>query len=204
MGKPTLRSIATNLMCQGLVSLSLLSGGLSVMAAETQCYSANQDSGVLAFDGVTEGRGFDGEFEDFSVRICLAGTNLETATIEVVVETGSADTNSRDRDQTLKGQEFFWANQFPQAQWSSEAIATSSGEFAYLAQGTLRIKNISEDQPVEMRLITDEAGDARLQGQAEIFRLDFNVGTGEFADTDFIENRVGVSFDLGLVPEGAN
>ncbi|HEY7906035.1 MAG TPA: YceI family protein [Wenzhouxiangella sp.] len=175
----------------------------SVAAADTQCYRADQASGVLAFDGVTEGRGFDGEFEDFSVRMCLTDQDLSTATIEVVVETGSADTNSRDRDQTLQGEEFFWVNQFPQAQWSSQAIVPSSGEFSHLVQGTLKLKDISQDQAVEMRLVTDEAGRSRLQGQAEIFRLDYNVGTGEFADTDFIENRVGVTFDLGLVAEDA-
>lgn len=186
-----------------LILIGIAAAMSSVAVADTQCYRADQDSGVLAFDGVTEGRGFDGEFENFSVRVCLIDQDLSTATIEVVVETGSADTNSRDRDQTLKGEEFFWVNQFPQAQWSSQAIVPSSGEFSHLAQGTLKLKDISQDQAVEMRLVTDEAGGSRLQGQAEIFRLDYNMGTGEFADTEFIENRVGVTFDLGLVAEGA-
>jgi len=184
------------LLCIALAALSS-----SVMADETQCHTASQDTGTLAFEGVTEGRGFDGQFENFSVRICLEDVDLATASIEVMVETGSADTNSRDRDQTLRGEEFFWVSQFPQAQWSSQDIVESSGQFSHEAQGTLVIKDIRQDQAVAMRLVTDGAR-PRLQGEAEIFRLDYNVGTGEFADTEFIDNRVGVSFDLELLPEG--
>jgi len=185
---------------QGLLLIGLTAAAPSVLANEVQCHIANQDTGVLEFNGVTEGRGFDGQFDNFSVRMCLRGVDLTTASIEVVVETGSADTNSRDRDQTLKGEEFFWVSQFPQAQWSSESITQSGGDFSHEAQGTLMLKDISQDQVVAMRLVTDGER-PRLQGEAEIFRLDYNVGTGEFADTDFIENRVGVTFDLELVPE---
>lgn len=184
---------------QGLL-LTGLAASVTSAAADIQCHVANQDTGTLAFDGVTEGRGFDGQFENFSVRICLEGLDLATASIEVMVETGSADTNSRDRDQTLKGEEFFWVSQFPQAQWSSESITQSGGDFSHEAQGTLMLKDITQDQVVSMRLVTDGER-PRLQGEAEIFRLDYNVGTGEFADTDFIENRVGVTFDLELLPE---
>lgn len=185
---------------QGLLLIGLTATAAPVLASEVQCHTANQDTGGLAFNGVTEGRGFDGKFEDFSVRICLEGADLTTASIEVKVETGSADTNSRNRDQTLRGEEFFWVSQFPQAQWSSQSITQTGGAFSHEAQGLLVIKDIRQDQPVFMRLVTD-GPTPRLQGEAEIFRLDYNVGTGEFADTDFIENRVGVTFDLELVPE---
>ena len=185
---------------QGLLLIGLTAAAPSALANEVQCHTANQDTGVLAFNGVTEGRGFDGKFEDFSVRMCLEGVDLTTASIEVAVETASADTNSRDRDQTLKGEEFFWVSQFPQAQWSSQSITATGGDFSHEAQGILVIKDIRQDQAVSMRLVTD-GPTPRLQGEAEIFRLDYNVGTGEFADTGFIENRVGVTFDLELVPE---
>lgn len=165
-----------------------------------QCWVANQDSGELAFSGVTEGRGFDGVFEAFDVVMCLDGTDLTTATIDVSVDTASADTDSRDRDQTLRSEEFFWVSQFPKATWASGPIEPQSGEFSHQAAGTLALRDVELNQPVSMSLIDGESG-PRLVGAAEMMRLDYNVGVGEFEDTDFIANEVNVEFDLGLSPQ---
>lgn len=171
----------------------------SAIAAD-QCWVANQDSGELAFSGVTEGRGFEGVFEAFDVVMCLDGTDLTTATIEVSVDTASADTDSRDRDQTLRSEEFFWVSRFPKATWASGSIESQSGEFSHQAAGTLALRDVEMNQPVSMSLIDGESG-PRLVGAAEMMRLDYNVGVGEFEDTDFIANEVNVEFDLGLTPQ---
>lgn len=180
--------------------LLLLVGASHVATAQTQCWVANNETGELAFQGVTEGRGFEGQFNAFDVRLCLEGQDLSTASIEVTVETGSADTNSRDRDQTLKGEAFFWVSQFPEATWTSTQILPIDGEFSHQAQGRLSLRDVAMDQPVHMRLVGEGNG-LRLVGQASILRLDYNVGMGEFEDTDFIENQVDLRFDLGLNPD---
>lgn len=182
-----------------MIGCMLSSAG--VLANEqNSCWLADQDSGVLEFSGITEGRAFDGVFESFNVRLCLRDHDLSTADIEVSVETSSANTDSRDRDQTLRGEEFFWAAQFPTATWISQSIQPSDGALSHTAEGQLSLRDIRLNQPVDMSLIDSDNG-PRLVGQASILRLDYNVGIGEFADTDFINNEVKLTFDLSLKPE---
>lgn len=159
------------------------------------CYTADQDSGDLSFSGVAEGTPFQGHFGQFDVRICLKGSDLSTARIEVTVTTASADVGNRDGNQALKDEEFFAVDQFPEATWTSTAIEAEGDGF--LAGGELSIKGISATQPV--RLSLDTAGESwQLRGGAEITRLDWKVGVGEFEDTDFIRNRVDLEFELQL------
>lgn len=184
-----------------VMGLALMLASVSAWANDHQaCWVASDESGVLQFSGVTEGRGFEGVFESFDVRLCLAGEDLATATIEVTVETASANTKSRDRDQTLKGEEFFWVSQFPEASWVSQSIKPTEGEFTHTAEGELALRDVRLNQPVEMSLIVSGDG-PKLVGQASILRLDYNVGIGEFEDTDFIKNEVKLAFDLTLEPE---
>ena len=189
----------TSMTATVVMGLALMLASVSAWANDQDCWVASDETGALQFSGVTEGRGFEGVFESFDVRLCLVGQDLATATIEVRVETASANTKSRDRDQTLKGEEFFWVSQFPEATWVSQSIRPTEGEFTHSAEGELALRDIRLNQPVEMSLIVSGDG-PRLVGQALILRLDYNVGIGEFEDTDFINNEVKLNFDLVLEP----
>ncbi len=170
----------------------------TVVLADETCYTADQESGELRFSGVAEGTPFRGKFGEFSVRVCLSDEDLTTAGIEVTVKTGSADVGNRDGNQALKDDEFFAVDQFPEARWVSTEIARDGDD--YRAEGSLSIKSLESAQPVTLSLETD--GETRtLSGGAEIKRLDWDVGTGEFEDPDFIRNRVDLRFELELHPE---
>lgn len=180
-----------------LIGAIALCATTTALADET-CYIADADSGELRFSGVAEGTPFRGQFGEFSVRLCLEGEDLSTADIEVTVKTGSADVGNRDGNQALKDGEFFAVDRFPEANWtSSDFVSDGDG---YRAEGELSIKAISSPQAVAMSL--DTGSDPWvLSGDAEIMRLDWNVGTGEFEDTDFIRERVDLRFQLELQPE---
>ena len=193
---PTMRNVALALL---LATMGSAAWAQDNPTPASSCWVADQDSGTLGFSGVTEGRGFDGVFESFEVVVCLQGRDLTTAEIEVTVDTASADTDSRDRDQTLKGEEFFFTAQFPEARLVSAAIEPQPGAFDHRAAGTLKLRDVELDQPVSMSWV-EPGANPRLVGEAEIMRLDYNVGVGEFEDTDFIANEVNVEFDLGLTP----
>ncbi|QOC23302.1 YceI family protein [Wenzhouxiangella sp. AB-CW3] len=171
----------------------------TVVQADESCYTAGQENGELRFSGVAEGSPFRGKFGEFSVRLCLPGDDLTAADIEVTVQTGSADVGNRDGNQALKDDEFFAVDRFPEARWVSTEIARDGDD--YLAEGSLSIKSLESTQSVTLSLQSD--GESRvLSGSAEIMRLDWEVGTGEFEDTDFIRDRVDLRFDLQLQPEG--
>ena len=166
-----------------------------VAAADETCRTGGDGTGVLEFRAVQDGDRFTGQFTEFEVEYCWPGDRPAAGAIRVAVRPASASTDNRDRDQTLESGEFFDVDRFPESTWTSTSIeATGEG---YRAGGELTIKQVTRDQPVTFTL--EETGDGwRMRGESELMRLDYDVGTGEYADTGFISNRVGISFDLLL------
>lgn len=192
-----IRSLCLAILVAG-TGLVLASG--TVRAAEV-CYRGDAGSGALEFHGAVEGSGFSGHFDEFRVEYCIPDAGPEAGTIRVVVETGSADTDNPDRDGELHGEDFFQVSDHPRATWTSTAIRPTDD--GYAADGELEIRDIRNPQSVRFTL--EPAGESlrtvcrfRMRGRAEVNRQDFGVGRGEFADPEFVRNRVDVTFDLTL------
>lgn len=166
--------------------------------ALADCFRADQDNGRIQFIGVAEGNEFTGQFGEFEVSLCMDERDLSTAGIEVVVQTASADTGDSMRDGELHGENFFHVEEFPKAIWKSGKVR-SDGD-AYLAEGKLKLRGVTAEQPVRLKLSNGET--PTLTGSADIMRLDWQVGTGDedVEDTDFIRNRVDLEFELELQP----
>jgi polyisoprenoid-binding protein YceI len=191
-------------MARALTAILLLAAvGLSAAtpaSAGPHCYRADADSGELLFDGVLDGTPFTGHFRAFSVKLCLENDDLATARIRVTVDPGAADTGNRQGNEAMRGEEFFHVARFPEAVWTSRSIDPDGD--GYLAEGELTVRDISAPQSVRLRY---QPGDpARLSGHAEIMRLDWRVGTGEFEDPDFIRDRVDLRFELTLEASGGH
>lgn len=181
---------------------ALMLSGTSVLAAEQNCFRGSQDTGELTFGGAVEGTGFVGRFGRFSVEYCMSDDGPSDGRIDVRVQLSSADTDNPDRDETLKGEAFFAVEQYPEATWKSRSIS-KDGE-VYAAAGELEIKGIRAEQTVNFTLTPDDGdllakGEFSMIGDAEVDRSRFDVGTGEFADPEFVRNRVDVSFEIRLL-----
>lgn len=169
-----------------------------------QCYTGDADSGELTFSGAVEDTAFTGRFGDFSVRYCLAGEKAQGHRIRVRVDLASADSDNRDRDETLKGPEFFHVERHPTAVWESTAVRRDGD--GYAAEGSLTLKGITAPQPIRYELEPDEEqlvarGRFVISGDASVDRQRFEVGTGEFADPDFVRNEVVVEFEVALTEQ---
>jgi len=189
-----------------VIAAALAAAGLSVDMARAEnfdeCYAGGHESGTLEFSGAVEGSGFTGSFGQFSVTYCMADRDPADGEIEVQVELASADTDNRERDQALKGEEFFAVGQYPRASWRSVSIERKDD--GYTGDGELELKGVRAGQAIQFTLEPNgEAivarGEFTLLGAAEVNRQRFNVGTGEFADPEFVRNRVDVSFEVSLV-----
>ncbi|OOG22199.1 hypothetical protein B1C78_15510 [Thioalkalivibrio denitrificans] len=168
----------------------------SAASPAEQCYRATAEQGELLFDGVLEGTPFTGRFRRFTVDMCLDNDDLSTANIHVAVDTGSGDTSNRQGNAALRDEEFFDIARFPEGTWTSTTIRRDGD--AYVAEGTLTVRDISASVPVRLEL---QPGDPpQLSGEAQLLRLDFQVGTGEFEDTEFLRNRVDLRFRMLLEP----
>lgn len=180
----------------------VLSAGSGAAApADPVCYTGGGDTGWLEFRGAVEGTGFSGRFGRFSVRYCMPETGPVDGRIEVRVELASVDTRNRDRDEALIGPEFFDVERFPIARWTSTRIEAQ--EAGYRAEGELELKGIRAGQPIRFALDPDgqaliARGAFLLAGDTEIDRQRFAVGTGEFADPEFVRDRIEVQFEVDL------
>ncbi|HMB37975.1 MAG TPA: YceI family protein [Wenzhouxiangellaceae bacterium] len=182
------------------VAIVMLAASSSI-AAEQTCFVGSHETGELAFSGAVEGTGFTGRFGEFSVKYCMPESGPADGRIDVQVNLSSADTENRERDETLKGEEFFAVGQYPEAVWTSHSISADADE--YVADGDLELKGIKASQPIRFTLTPDGddlfvSGKFSMAGDAEVERLRFDVGTGDFADPEFVRNRVDVTFEIRL------
>lgn len=172
----------------------LLACGSTAMAAD---YSMTKGS-TLGFTGTFQGEEFKGKFGDFQAAIRYDPADLSTARFDVTVQLASASTGDVDRDQSLPGSDFFNIAKFPTAHFITRSFRQEGGKV--VAEGTLELKGASKPVNLEVTFTPREGG-ATLDVSGRLNRLDFGVGSGDFADTSTIGADVSIKAHLELVPK---
>lgn len=157
-------------------------------------YQVNNGS-TLSFSGTFQGEKFNGSFARFEARIRYDASNLDASKFDVSVDLSSVTTGDKDRDDALPGPEFFNVAKFPSAHFVTRQFKRSGDQV--IAEGTLTIKSI--DKPVDL-LVTFAANDAgvTLDVSTEVKRLEFDIGSGDYADTSTIADEVQIKAHLEL------
>jgi polyisoprenoid-binding protein YceI len=152
----------------------------------------------LTFVATQAGGDFEGRFRRFTPIIVFDSTDLAHSRFTVDIDTTTADTGEPDRDDALKGKDFFAAAQWPKAHFETTAFR-ATGPGAFVATGTLTVRNVSRavQLPFTFNLAMDGKS-AALVGGTTVRRLDYGVGQGEWSDTKWIGNEVRIRFELAL------
>lgn len=185
-----------------LLALGVTGAAANSVVEPQACYLGGTAPGdLLQFRGAIEGSGFSGRFGSFSVQYCMPDGQPEAGAIEVQVELASADSRNRDRDEALLGEEFFDVERFPVSTWTSSRIEQDGSD--YRAAGTLELKGVRAEQAIRFQLTPDGdsiavQGSFVLGGSAEVDRQRFAIGTGEFADPEFVRDRIELTFEVEL------
>lgn len=153
----------------------------------------------LSFQGTYEGEAFDGRFQRFTPTIAFDAADAAKIAIDTSVDLASVDTQNQERDDALTSTEFFDTARFPKARFTTTACRGAAPRFTCDATLTIRGKQRPLKFPFTWTANAD--GTARLTARVTLNRLDFDVGTGDWADTELIENAVRVSVDLRLKPK---
>ncbi|MEO7917474.1 MAG: YceI family protein, partial [Dokdonella sp.] len=107
----------------------------------------------------------------------------------------SVTTGDSDRDGALPGDEFFNVDKFPKAHFVSRRFRQDGKQV--IADGTLTMKGVSK--PVSLAVTVNPAvTGATMSVTSELNRLDFNVGSGDYADTSTIGETIKVDAQLKL------
>lgn len=148
----------------------------------------------IEFSGEQAGASFTGRWTDWQADIRFDREQLANSSAEVTIQTGAVSSDDDERDNTIRGIEFFDAASFATAKFSATDYHETGDGF--VAQGELQIKSLR--LPVDFHFaVAQESAANVLTGTATIDRLAFNIGTGDWQDTtwvgQYVEVRVRVS-----------
>lgn len=193
-----------------LVSLCLLPliGQAAALPVKPNIYVGDPAQSVLTFAFTQAGARSRGSFRQFSTTLSCRRAMVAQCTLVVTVPTTSLDTADKDRDQILRGAELFDVAKFPIARFSSmrieplNAAPNADGSQSVRVQGSLTIRDRTRPLPVPLKLrfaIEGKTPVAYLTGEVTFNRLDFGVGQGEWASTEWVADAVTVNFRIRLV-----
>lgn len=174
-------------------SLLLVSG-----LAQGADYTALPGS-TLGFTASFQGKAIEGEFKRFSPQIRFDPAHLDQSRFDVGIELTSADTGDGERDDTLRGEDFFNARKLAQARFGASKFRALGGN-RYAADGQLSLRGVGK--PVTLSFTWTAGAKPVLVGDASLKRSAFGVGAGDWADTSELADGVKVHtrLVLGLKP----
>jgi polyisoprenoid-binding protein YceI len=147
---------------------------LSCVARDWQLDAANSS---LTFKGSYQNGPFEGKFGKFEAAIAFDETDVSKDKFDVKVNVASADTQSSERDDTLRTADFFDPAKFPQAHFVTQTFGKGA-DGSLEAKGTLTIRD--QTKPVTLKVKFVASGNAAtLDVDTTLNRLDFGLGAGK-------------------------
>lgn len=168
-------------------------------AAVAMTWTVDPAHSQLTFHPRLAGGEFAGRFERFDATIRFDPADLAHSSLLVVVDLLGARTGDTDRDAALQGSDFFQTVRWPKGTFASTGIK-SLGNGRFEATGKLTLRDVTRDVRVQFRFdsTAPSGGAARLVGSANVRRLEFGVGQGDWRSTEWLDDGVRVEFDLAL------
>jgi polyisoprenoid-binding protein YceI len=171
----------------------LLATSLGAQAADW----TTQPGSSLNFSASYDGEAFAGSFGKFTPLVRFDPARPTDGLIDVRIALASAGTKNDERDETLRGGEFFNVAKFAEARYVASKFRALGGQ-RYAADGNLTLRGITK--PVTLAFTWTPGARPVLDGTAIVRRLDFQVGTGDWADVGVLPNEVQVKTHLVLAP----
>lgn len=146
----------------------------------------------------------DGSFEDYSAEIIFDPADLENSSIDVTIPVSGINTENQRRDNHLKSEDFFNAEEWPHIHFVSNSIE-QTGENKFVAHGELTIRDETRelDLPFELLGVMDHPMQdgkkvAGITAGTQLNRTDFGVGVGDWAATAVVGDEVDIQLNLEL------
>jgi polyisoprenoid-binding protein YceI len=177
--------------CTVMAALALATA--SVRAAEYR----QAPGSTLTFASRYDGESFTGRFGGFDTKLDFDPARPEAATLEVTIQLAGTTSGNADRDSTLRGADFFNVAAFAHARYSARAFRALGGN-RYVADGNLSLRGVT--RPVRLAFTWTPGAQPVLDGTATVKRLEFDVGGGDWADTEVLPNDVAVTAHVVFKP----
>lgn len=154
----------------------------------------------LEFAGTYQGEAFDGRFPGFVTTFSFDPAKLAGSKLDVIIPLATATAGNPDYDSELHGAAFFNSKQFPRARYTATKFRSLGGN-KYAADGVLSLRGVA--RPVTLTFTWTSGAKPVLAGTAVVKRLDFGVGSGDWADTGVIPNEIQIATRVIFQPKPA-
>ncbi len=172
------------------------------IASTVQRWVISPKDTALTFQASVIGKEFTGRFNDIDGDIYFDPNNLESSKIKIIIQTGSLDSDDKERDEQMKSAEWFYISSYPEAVFESIAFEPAL-EGQFIAVGNLTIRDVTMPVMLPFTLELKENGtQAHVKGMAALNRLDFGLGQGQWSETDTV--GAGVRVKINLKAEAQN
>lgn len=118
-----------------------------------------------------------GEFTNFEAEIDIDPQNLSNSSVEAQIDVSSVDTSNADRDEHLRGEDFFGAEKYPEITFKSTEFQSGDDGSVELT-GDLTIRDVTR----EVTLTGQQQGPAKSPWGDEV--IGYNL-TGQINRKDF-------------------
>jgi polyisoprenoid-binding protein YceI len=180
-----------------LIGLALgalaISSAAAAPTASAPTWTVDHAASTLGFAGVAQDTAFTGTFGKWDAAILFDPANLGASQATVTVDPASAKTGDPNKDGPLQEDAWFATATHPQATFKTSTIR-STGANAYVADGTLTIRGISQPASLPFTLTID-GNNAHMTGSMKLDRSSFQLGAGAWQDHS-VEPEVTVNVDL--------
>jgi polyisoprenoid-binding protein YceI len=146
-----------------------------------------------------------GKFEDFSGTLKFDPDNLTLSTVKFEVKTKSINTGISNRDNHLRSEEFFAVNKHPFMTFQSTGVKQTEGN-QYTLVGNLTIKGKTNEVAVPFTYLGTRENPlkkgimvAGFEARFSIDRLEYQVGTGKYAEMGVIGRNVDILIALEVL-----
>lgn len=178
------------------IRMAIVALSLVALPAVAQIWRVDPARSTLTFTNTYQSVTYTGQFRKFTAAIDYDPADLAHAKFDVTVDITSLDTQNSERDSAAMGADFFDAAKFPKAHFVTTAFHPSA-DGKVTADGVLTLRGISKPLVLDVKFVRN--GDAAtLDVTAHVKRLDFGIGSGDWADTSMIGNDVAVHGHLVL------
>ncbi len=187
------------------IAALVLTGGSA--SAEAPAWSV-QDGSRVGFIATQGGAPVEGVFESFDAEIRFDPQALDQSRVAVTIDIASVNSESKDRDDTIRSASLFDVATWPNARFEAEGF-TQNGDGDFEASGRLTMRDVTKDVVLPFSLEVapdpDQPGQLRAvaKGELKVQRLDYGVGQGLWEDTSVVGNEVVIFIDIQATrPEG--
>ena len=146
-----------------------------------------------------------GQFTEFTGDVYFDPDNPAKSKFDFVIKVDSVDTNVSKRDTHLRSPDFFDAGNYPVITFTSSKVS-SAGDNKYIVEGTLTIKDVSKDLPLEFIYHGQKENPlkpgetvAGLDSRLTLDRLEYHVGSGKFYNLGVVGKDVDILFTMEML-----